>query len=81
MHKNGQMENYNMNFNEYLKEMMICYGFSQKKLASLIDVTEASMSKYLAGKRIPRIDVWIKLSYIFALSFDDLSNLTFILQK
>lgn len=43
-------------------QLMKEQGLNQKQLASKASITEASMSKYLNGTRIPRIDVIVKLA-------------------
>ena len=53
-----------MKFTDIIIELMKQEGLSQKELAEKINVTEASMSRYIKGERIPRIDVLVKLTRI-----------------
>ena len=56
-------------------ELMKQEGLSQKELAEKINVTEASMSRYIKGERIPRIDVLVKIASVFNVSIEYLLGL------
>lgn len=47
-------------------------NMSQKELARLAGITEASMSKYISGTRTPRIDVIANISRALGVTADDL---------
>lgn len=64
-----------MKFTDIIIELMKQEGLSQKELAEKINVTEASMSRYIKGERIPRIDVLVKLSNVFNVSIEYLQGL------
>lgn len=46
--------------------------FTQKELANLSGITEASMSKYLSGERTPRIDVVVNIANALGATVDEL---------
>lgn len=64
-----------MKFTDIIVELMRQEGLSQKDLAEKINVTEASMSRYIKGERIPRIDVLVKLANVFNVSIEYLQGL------
>lgn len=64
-----------MKFTDIIIELMKQEGLSQKELAEKINVTEASMSRYIKGERIPRIDVLVKLANVFNVSIEYLQGL------
>ena len=64
-----------MEFTDIIVELMKQEGLSQKELAEKINVTEASMSRYIKGERIPRIDVLVKLANVFNVSIEYLQGL------
>lgn len=64
-----------MEFTVIIVELMKQEGLSQKELAEKINVTEASMSRYIKGERIPRIDVLVKLANVFNVSIEYLQGL------
>lgn len=45
---------------------------TQKELANLSGITEASMSKYLSGERTPRVDVIVNLANALHVTTDEL---------
>jgi len=51
-----------MNINERINKLRLEKNYSQKELANLCHITEASMSKYLNGAREPRIDVVVNIA-------------------
>lgn len=51
-----------MKINDNIKELMKAAKLNQKELAARSKITEASMSKYINGERVPRIDVIVKLA-------------------
>lgn len=61
-----------MEFNKRLRMLMQGRNLTQKELAELAGITEASMSKYLSGERVPRIDVVVNLSNALGVTTDEL---------
>ena len=61
-----------MEIKERIKMLMIEKHLTQKELATLAGITEASMSKYLKGERTPRIDVIVNLANALEVSTDEL---------
>jgi len=59
-----------MSLEERIKQLMEEQKISQKELAEKTGLTEASVSKYVNGKREPRIDVILKLAKVFNVSTD-----------
>lgn len=64
-----------MEFTDVIIELMKQHGLTQKELSKKINVTEASMSRYVKGDRIPRIDVLVKLADVFNISIEYLQGL------
>lgn len=44
-------------FSTRLQELMIVRKMSQRQLAQMVNVTEAAMSRYVKGERVPRMNV------------------------
>lgn len=61
-----------MEVRERIKMLMKEKKLTQKELAKLAGITEASMSKYLSGERTPRIDVIVNLSNALGVTTDEL---------
>ncbi len=61
-----------MELNERIRMLMVEKHLTQKELASLSNITEASMSKYLSGERTPRIDVVVNIANALGVSTDEL---------
>lgn len=57
-------------FQQRLKQLMDSHGLSIKGLADLINVTSATVSRYLNGKRCPDLPYVVKLSEHFGVSID-----------
>ena len=55
-------------------QLMQQEGMTQKELAEKINVTEASMSRYLKDKRVPRIDVLANIAKVFNVSIEFLQG-------
>lgn len=55
-------------------QLMKQEGMTQKELAEKINVTEASMSRYLKDKRLPRIDVLANIAKVFNVSIEFLQG-------
>ena len=61
-------------FRERLAEMIKAKGLSQKELAQLAGVTEAAMSHYVKGDRIPRASVLVRIAEALGTTADYLMN-------
>ena len=71
-----------MNWQEKTLKLMKERGWNQKMLAEKSGITEASLSRYLAGERNPRMDIIVNLAKAFnirtdyLLEDDSVTNLT-----
>lgn len=63
-----------MNFEEKLIKLRKQKALSQEELAQKLDVTRQTISKWELGQAKPDMDNLIKLSEIFNISVDDLTN-------
>lgn len=63
-----------MSMGNIIRELMEEKKMTQKELANEIKVTEASMSRYLKGERIPRIDVLVNIARVFNVSVEYLKG-------
>ena len=61
-----------MEIKERIRMLMEGKHLSQKELANLSGITEASMSKYLSGERTPRIDVVVNIANALGVTTDEL---------
>lgn len=61
-----------MELNERIRMLMEEKKLTQKELASLSNITEASMSKYLSGERMPRIDIVVNIANALGVTTDEL---------
>ena len=61
-----------MEIKERIRMLMEGEHLSQKELANLSGITEASMSKYLSGERTPRIDVVVNIANALGVTTDEL---------
>ena len=43
-------------FSTRLQELMVLRHVTQRQLAAMVDVTEAAMSRYVKGERMPRMN-------------------------
>lgn len=59
-------------FGENLRSMIVEYRMSQRELAELTGLSEASISYYLRGEKMPGIKTIINMAYVFGCSTDDL---------
>jgi len=57
-------------FSKMLKEQIKKKGMTQKELAERIDITEASVSRYVSGQRIPKATVLLKIATALGVSTD-----------
>lgn len=61
-----------MELKSRIKMLMEEKHLTQKELANLSGITEASMSKYLSGERTPRIDVIVNIANALGVTTDEL---------
>lgn len=61
-------------FCERIRELMDRDGISQKELANLSGVSEASLSRYLSGSLEPRIDILRNIAKVFNVSISYLTG-------
>lgn len=59
-------------FNARLQRLLSNLGMTQKELAAQTGVTEAAVSHYIKGDRIPRSSVVLKLADALKVSVDEL---------
>ena len=59
-------------FNERLQQAISRSGMTQKELAEKVGITEAAVSHYLKGDRMPRSAVAVKLADVLNMSVDEL---------
>lgn len=51
-------------------------GYSQKKLADLIGVTETTMSRYINGTRQPKVEVLANMATVLQIDVNDLLGIS-----
>ncbi|HHX67027.1 MAG TPA: helix-turn-helix transcriptional regulator [Gallicola sp.] len=59
-----------MSIGEKIMELLVKEKMTQKELATKINVTESSMSRYINNERVPRIDVLANLSNVLNVSIE-----------
>ena len=59
-------------FSINLRRMMWDARMTQRELADLSGLSEACVSRYLSGTRMPTVKAIINLAYVFGCSIDDL---------
>lgn len=64
------------NYFERIKQLRVSCGVTQKKLASLLDMTPNAYQKYEYGEREPNIATFIALADYFGVSLDYLCGRT-----
>ena len=57
-------------FQERLKALMDSHGFGMKALADKMNITSATLSRYLSGNRSPEVPYVVKLAEFFGVSVD-----------
>ena len=55
-------------FSKRLDELLINYGYSQRKIAFLLGISPSALSLYRSGKRTPSIDTIKKIANLFGVS-------------
>ncbi len=68
-------------FTERFKQLRIASGFSQQKLADLLDVSKSTVNMYERGARKPRIDQLEAIADCFNVDMDYLSGKSDIPRK
>ncbi len=63
-------------FSNILRELLSSRGISQKWLADEADTTEATISRYIAGKNQPEINIVVRIAKALRVSVDYLCGLT-----
>jgi transcriptional regulator with XRE-family HTH domain len=63
-------------FSKNLKALRLDKGFSQKKLASMIDVSQQCISEWENGNNEPTLSSLWKLSEVLEISIDELVGKT-----
>ncbi|MCL1986710.1 MAG: helix-turn-helix transcriptional regulator [Firmicutes bacterium] len=63
-------------FSNILRELLDTRGISQKWLADMADATEATISRYVAGKVQPEINIVVRIAEALNVSVDYLCGLT-----
>lgn len=66
----------NTSFSKVIKELIDTRGISQKWLADEAETTEATISRYVAGKTQPEISIVVKIAKALSVSVDYLCGLT-----
>ena len=64
----------NIKFNEKLTELLKKNNMSQKELAERLNVTEATVSRYIKGEREPNLNVVAQIANIFKVSLEELTG-------
>ena len=59
-----------------IKQLRQKHGFTQEELASLLDISSQSISKWETGLTMPDISLLPKLSEVFGTTIDDLFDLS-----
>lgn len=57
-------------FQSRLKQLMESRGLNNKALADAVNITTATLSRYLSGNRTPDLPYVVKLSEFFGVSID-----------
>ena len=58
----------------FIKELRTEKGYTQARLAQLLNIYDRTVSKYECGRGIPDIDILLKLSEIFEVSINEILN-------
>ena len=65
-------DEYSKAFGEYLKSLLDEKGMMQKDLAKKAGITEATVSRYIRGERIPRISQTYRIAYAIGVDMNTL---------
>ena len=58
----------------FIKELRTEKGYTQARLAQLLNIYDRTVSKYECGRGIPDIDILLKLSEVFEVSINEILN-------
>ena len=64
-----------MNFGEIFKDLRVSDNKSQKDMAQMLHVSQATVSNWEAGRQIPEVPMLISIAKIFEVSTDYLLGL------
>ena len=67
-----QKEEYAKTFGEHLKSLLEEKGMTQAELARRTGMTEASVSRYISGKRIPKIAQAYEMAQVIGIDMNTL---------
>ena len=59
-------------FKENLKELRLIYKYSQRRIATILGISQVQYFKYESGINEPNIDMLIRISNLFDISLDEL---------
>ena len=65
-----------MAFSDNLKQRREQCGLSQQELAQVLGISQAAVSDFERGKKLPAIDVALKMSEVLCTTCDELMNCT-----
>lgn len=66
IHKNKLAESIGLNIAHKCKELKL----SQKQLAEMTNLTEAGISRYISGQRLPRVDILLRIAQALDCTLD-----------
>ena len=69
------MENVKQYFSEYIKELRLQKGLSQRQLEKEINISQATIARLEKGLNMPDVETLIAYSVFFNLSIDTLLGL------
>ena len=58
----------------FIKKLRTEKGYTQARLAQLLNINDRTVSKYECGRGIPDIDILLKLSEVFEVSINEILN-------
>ena len=61
-------------FSDNLRDILIEEGITQRDLADEMGVSEAAVSRYVKGERIPDLKSLINMSFVLGMSLDELMD-------
>lgn len=66
IHKNQLAETIGLNIARKCRELKL----TQKQLAEMTELTEAGISRYISGQRLPRIDILLRIAEALSCTLD-----------
>ena len=70
------MDNYSQIFGSKLENLMTEHGLTQLEFADQLYVTNSSLSSYIIGRRVPRIETAVDICNYFDVSLDYMFGLS-----